>query len=190
MDVWTLELRPGVREEYASPAWLAALVIFVLWNCVLFLSTRREFFFIPYQEILTGLFIHQPTVSKWGRSASDNLFEFEVVTMVITDYPDSMTMLGQRWPMVVRARWPNIIKKALAQCNFAHRPYVRPTCWFYVGPSCWPNNRPTCRPYVGPTLPHGCTCTLAQHHKKALAQCNFAHRPYVRPTCWLYVGPT
>ena len=88
--------------------------------------------------------------------------------MVITDYPDSMTMLGQRYPMVVRARWPNIIKKALAQCNFAHRPYVRPTCWFYVGPSRWPNNRPTCRPYVGPTLPHGCTCTLAQHHKKGV----------------------
>ena len=82
--------------------------------------------------------------------------------------PDSMTMLGQRWPMVVRARWPNIIKKALAQCNFAHRPYVRPTCWFYVGPSCWPNNRPTCRSYVGPTFAHGCTCTLAQHHKKCV----------------------
>ena len=82
--------------------------------------------------------------------------------------PDSMTMLGQRWPMVVRARWPNIIKKALAQCNFAHRPYVRPTCWFYVGPSCWPNNKPTCRPYVGPTLPHGCTYTLTQHHKKGV----------------------
>ena len=29
MDVWTLQLRPGVREEYASPAWLAALVIFI-----------------------------------------------------------------------------------------------------------------------------------------------------------------
>ena len=86
----------------------------------------------------------------------------------LISFPDSMTMLGQRWPMVVRARWPNIIKKALAQCNFAHRPYVRPTCWFYVGPSCWPNNRPTCRPYVGPTLPHGCTCTLAQHHKKGV----------------------
>ena len=28
MDIWTLELRPGVREESASPAWLAALVIF------------------------------------------------------------------------------------------------------------------------------------------------------------------
>ena len=25
--------------------------------------------------------------------------------------PDSMTMLGQRWPMVVRERWPNIIKR-------------------------------------------------------------------------------
>ena len=86
----------------------------------------------------------------------------------INHFSDSMTMLGQRWPMVVRARWPNIIKKALAQCNFAHRPYVRPTCWFYVGPSCWPNKRPTCRPYVGPTLPHGCTCTLAQHNKKGV----------------------
>ena len=42
-------------------------------------------------------------------------------------YPDSMTMLGQRWPMVVHACWrPNIIKKALAQRNFAHRPYVGP----------------------------------------------------------------
>ena len=104
--------------------------------------------------------------------------------------PDSMTMFGQRWPMVERARWPNIIKKALAQRNFAHRPNVRPTRWFYVGPSCWPNNRPTCRPYVGPTFAHCSTCTLAQHHKKALAQRNFAHRPYVRPTCWFYVGPT
>ena len=28
MDVWALELRPGVREDSASPAWLAALVIF------------------------------------------------------------------------------------------------------------------------------------------------------------------
>ena len=82
--------------------------------------------------------------------------------------PDSMTMLGQRWPMVVRARWPNIIKKALAQRNFAHRPYVRPTCWFYVGPSCWPNNRPTWRSFVGPTLAHGSTCTLAQHRQKGV----------------------
>ena len=28
MDVWILELRPGVREDSASPAWLATLVIF------------------------------------------------------------------------------------------------------------------------------------------------------------------
>ena len=28
MDVWTLEFRPSVREEYPSLAWLAALVIF------------------------------------------------------------------------------------------------------------------------------------------------------------------
>ena len=28
MNVWILELRPGVREDSASPAWLVALVIF------------------------------------------------------------------------------------------------------------------------------------------------------------------
>ena len=28
MDVWTLELKPGVREESVYPAWLAALVFF------------------------------------------------------------------------------------------------------------------------------------------------------------------
>ena len=28
MGIWTLELRPGVREESASPTWQAALVIF------------------------------------------------------------------------------------------------------------------------------------------------------------------
>ena len=51
------------------------------------------------------------------------LINLQINTDVI---PDSMTMLGQRWPMVVRACWPNIIKKALAQRNFAHRPYVGP----------------------------------------------------------------
>ena len=30
--------------------------------------------------------LFQIITSLWGRSASDNLFEFEVVTMVITDY--------------------------------------------------------------------------------------------------------
>ena len=89
MVVWTLELRPGVREEYASPAWLAALVIFVLWNLVLFSSTR-EIFFIPCQQILTGLLyinlLFQIITSLWGRSDLDNLFEFELVTIVITDY--------------------------------------------------------------------------------------------------------
>ena len=121
----------------------------------------------------------------------------------LSQIPDSMTMLGQRWPMVVRARWPNIIKKVLAQCNFAHRPYVRPTRWFYVGSSCWPNNKPTCRPYVGPTFAHGCTCTLAQHHKKGVGPMLFCssalrkanalvlRRANVRgTTCWCQrVGP-
>ena len=32
---WTLELGPGVRDESASPAWLAALVIFSYYFKVL-----------------------------------------------------------------------------------------------------------------------------------------------------------
>ena len=53
-------------------------------------------------------------------------------------FPDSMTMLGQRWPMVVRTCWPNIIKKALAQRNFAHRPYVGPRSQMNALVQRWP----------------------------------------------------
>ena len=38
--------------------------------------------------------------------------------------PDSMTIFGQHWSVVVRARWPNIVKKALVKRYFAHWPYV------------------------------------------------------------------
>ena len=56
-------------------------------------------------------------------------------------------MLGHRWPMVIRVRWPIVGKKALAQRYFAHRPLSGPTRWLYVGPSGWLN--------VGPTFTHG-----------------------------------
>ena len=85
-----------------------------------------------------------------NRLRDHNSSIFKILKSVAT-VPDSMTMLGQRWPMVVRARWPIVGKKALVQRNFAHRPLSGPTCWLYVGPSCWPNVRPTCRPNVRPT---------------------------------------
>ena len=62
--------------------------------------------------------------------------------------------------MVVRARCTNIVKKALAQRNFAHQPYVRPTCWLYVGQrkraNMWVQR-------VGTTLGQHVGSTLGQH---------------------------
>ena len=69
-----------------------------------------------------------------------------------------MLWLGQRWPLVhvVRARWPNIVNKALVQRNFANRPYM----------------------YVGLAS----VATLGQRWQSALSQNNVARRPLVCPT--------
>ena len=43
MDVWTLELRPGVRKESTSPACLAALVIFSYYEIVFYFQVLVKF---------------------------------------------------------------------------------------------------------------------------------------------------
>ena len=90
MDVWTLELRPDAREGSAFAAWLAALVVFRTLKSLRFFQVLVNFF-IPCKEILTGLFIYQPSFSNYFlimRSVSliYKLSEFMRVTMVITDY--------------------------------------------------------------------------------------------------------
>ena len=48
MDVCTLELRPGVRQESVSPAWLAALDIFrTLKSCFIFKYSWSFLYTIP-----------------------------------------------------------------------------------------------------------------------------------------------
>ena len=48
MDVWTLELRPSVRQEPASPFWLAALDIFrTLKSCFIFKYSWSFLYTIP-----------------------------------------------------------------------------------------------------------------------------------------------
>ena len=82
MDVWTLELRLGVREESASPAWLAALVIFrTLKSSFIFKNSWSFFSYHAKKSLPVYLYINllfQIITSLWGRSALDNPSEFEL----------------------------------------------------------------------------------------------------------------
>ena len=90
-------------------------------------------------------------------------------------------MLGLRWPIEIRVRWPIVDKKALAQRYFAHRPLSGPTRWLNVGSSGWLN--------VGPTFTHG---TLAHGWQVHVGQTYspLSGQTYVGSTQCQQVGPT
>lgn len=52
------------------------------------------------------------------------------------------------------------------------------------------SEQPRQHDYVGPTLAHSCWLRWSNVGNLTLAQCKFAHRPYVGPTCWPNVGTT
>ena len=58
----------------------------------------------------------------------------------------------QRWTNGSRLRWSSVGCLTLAQCNFAHRPYVCPTCSTSDGPNNRSNVGPTDLDYIGPLL--------------------------------------
>ena len=84
IDVWTLELRPGVRTESASPAWLDALVVFrTLKSCFFFqvlvelfhTMSRNPYRFFFYQstycfKLLPHYEIGQPQINSLSLNRS------------------------------------------------------------------------------------------------------------------------
>ena len=90
MHVWALKLRPGVREDSASPAWLAAVVIFRTLKSSFYFQVLVKFSsYHAKKSLAVYLYINllfQIITSLWSWSALENLSEFELVTIVITDY--------------------------------------------------------------------------------------------------------
>ena len=124
MDAWTLEFRPGVRwVRISSLASRSRHFSYFEFEIVFYFQVLVNFSFyhakksLPVYLYINLLFqIITSLQNVWGRSDLDNLFEFELVTMVITCY----AITPEYWHSISWHVW-NIIIEGQQIKDLLHR---------------------------------------------------------------------